>query len=266
MTIICVDDEDLILNLTISMCHNITGVTSVVGFTRGLKALDWIKNNPADIVLLDINMPDIDGISLAVRIKEVRSDAVIIFLTGYGEHAVDAFSLHASGYLLKPVSPERLEEEIRYAVSIQPKKPSSHIVVETFGEFDIIVDGTVVAFARSRAKELLAYLIDRQGRSISRGNVFSALWEDTPYDRPMQKQLDVIIRSLKSTLEEYGISEILEMKRGYLRIRPELLDCDLYRFFDGDISAVNAYRGEYMSAYSWASLTESYMDRLNENC
>ena len=125
------------------------------------------------------------------------------------------------------------------------------------------MDGKQVSFPRARAKELLAYLVDRQGSSITRANAFAVLWEDVLYDRPMQKQLDVVIRSLRTTLEEYGVGEILELQRGQLRIRPELLDCDLYHFFDGDIEAVNAYRGEYMSSYPWASLTESYMDRIN---
>ena len=87
------------------------------------------------------------------------------------------------------------------------------------------------------------------------------LYEDRMYDRPMQKQFDVIIRSLRDTLEEHKISEILEMKRGTLRIVPELISCDAWRFFSGDADAVNAYRGEYMSAYSWAEETESFLSR-----
>ena len=77
----------------------------------------------------------------------------------------------------------------------------------------------------------------------------------------MQKYLDVVIRSLRETLRSVGIEEILEVKGGFLRIRPEQLDCDLYRFLKRDPAAVNAYRGEYMSAYSWASLTESSLIR-----
>ena len=56
------------------------------------------------------------------------------------------------------------------------------------------------------------------------------------------------------------------MQRGYLRVKPELIRCDLYRFMAGDIDAVNSYRGEYMSNYAWAELTEAYMDRrVREN-
>ena len=73
----------------------------------------------------------------------------------------------------------------------------------------------------------------------------------------MQKQFDVILRSLRATLDKYGISDIIEMKKGYIRAVPEQFDCDLYRFFDGNIDTINSFHGEYMSEYSWASITEA---------
>ena len=118
-----------------------------------------------------------------------------------------------------------------------------------------------MAFRQAKCKELLAYLIDRQGGSVTRSEAFSVLWEDRMYDRGMQKQLDVIVRSLRETLEAHGAGEILEMKKGTLRIRPEAVSCDAWRFFRGDPEAVNAYRGEYMNGYSWGADTEAYMFR-----
>ena len=266
MQIICVEDEALILGLTVSMCRELACAPTVEGFRRADEALDWVRTHTPDIALLDINMPDMDGLTLAARLKELRPDVAVIFLTGYSEYAVDAFGLHASGYLLKPVSAERLAAEIDYAMrGRQPEPKSRHIFVRTFGEFDVFVDESPIVFSRARAKELLAYLIDRQGGSVSRAIAFAALWEDALYDRSMQKQLDVVIRSLRTTLEENGIGDIVEIHKGSMRVVPEKLDCDLYRFFKGDIEAVDAYRGEYMSAYSWASLTESYIDRFRRN-
>ena len=81
----------------------------------------------------------------------------------------------------------------------------------------------------------------------------------------MQKQMDVVVRSLRDTLEKYGIQDIFELQKGSMRVIPDRFECDLYRFFEGDINAVNAYHGEYMSAYSWASMTEAYMDRISGN-
>ena len=156
-------------------------------------------------------------------------------------------------------------DEVEYALSGRHTRRASHIQVRTFGNFDVFVDGKTVSFNRSKSKELLAYLVDRRGSSISRTEAFAILWEDSAYDRSMQKQLDVVIRSLRSTLQEYEIGEILEMKSGNMRVVPELIDCDLYRFFAGDAEAINEYRGEYMSAYSWASLTEANVDRHLQN-
>lgn len=263
MKIVCVDDEMLVLGLTVSMCRELPQKPEVTGFENAADALAYLKDNYADIVILDINMPDIDGITLANRIKEVQPEAALIFLTGYSDYAVDAFALHASGYLLKPVSRERLASEVEYVIADKKQRRSTApIVVKTFGEFEVYARGEMVHFSRERSKELLAYLVDRQGGGVSRANAFAMLWEDEAYDRKMQKQFDVIVRSLNATLDEYGISEMFEMNKGLLRVVPQKFDCDLYHFIKGDKDYINLYRGEYMSSYSWASLTEAYLDRI----
>ncbi len=263
MKIVCVDDERLIVDLTVALCRELPEVSDARGFTRPNEALECIKAERPDVALLDIDMPAMNGLILARHIKESSPDTAILFLTGYAEYAVEAFRLHASGYLMKPVSKEHLAEEIDYV--LKSKKPQiSHISVRTFGEFGVFVDGKAVAFSRNKAKELLAYLVDRQGVAVTRVAAFSVLWEDEEYSRAKQKELDVIIRSLKSTLAENGIEEIFEMKSGSLRVCPEKFECDLYRFLKGDVNAINSYRGEYMNAYTWAVLTESYLTRRGE--
>ena len=112
---------------------------------------------------------------------------------------------------------------------------------------------------------------------MTRAEAFGILWEDRLYDRPMQKQLDVMIRSMRATLQEYGIERIFEMKHGTMRICPEQFTCDAYLFFEGNLDAINSYHGEYylffegnldainsyhgeyMTAYSWANMTEGYI-------
>lgn len=261
MRAICVDDEKLITDYTVSLCRGLEPLTEAEGFTRARDALAWLKDNDADLALLDIDMPDMNGLALAAEIKKIRPDTAIIFLTGFSEYAMKAFEVHASGYLLKPVDREKLAAEVAYALSGKRKPPDARVTARTFGNFDLFVDGNLVTFHQAKCKELLAYLIDRQGGSSTRAEAFAMLYEDRMYDRPMQKQFDVIIRSLRDTLEENNISDILEMNRGTLRIVPELISCDAWRFFSGDADAVNAYRGEYMSTYSWAEETESFLSR-----
>jgi len=112
---------------------------------------------------------------------------------------------------------------------------------------------------------LLAFLIDKQGAGVKRAVAFAALYEDELYDRKMQKSFNVIVHSLKTTLTENGIGEIFEMNSGELRINPALIDCDLYRLLQGDVHAVNSYRGEYMSNYYWANMTEAFVDKSLRN-
>lgn len=261
MTAICVDDEYLIMEHIVSMCRSIPQLTEVIGFTRAREALDWLRDHDADLALLDIDIPDMKGLTLAEEIRKLHPKTAIVFLTGFSEYAVKAFELHASGYLLKPVNRERLEAEVLHALGGKQRFSRAHIEARTFGNFDLFVDGELVTFRQAKCKELLAYLIDRQGGSVSRAEAFSVLWEDRMYDRPMQKQFDVIIRSLRDSLADHGIGEILEVKNGMLRVRPEGISCDSWRFFNGETEAIKAYRGEYMSAYSWGEYTASHMNR-----
>lgn len=259
MTILCVDDEKLLLEDTVSMCRELPQIGDVQGFSRAKDALAWIREHPADVALLDINMPDMSGLALAAEIKRIRPATAIIFLTGYSEYALQAYQVRAIGYLVKPVNREQLAAEVAYATEGKWPQPTPHVEARTFGNFDLFVDGRIVRFKQAKCKELLAYLIDRQGGDVTRPEAFAILWGDRAYDRSMQKQLDVIIRSLKKTLEEYGIPDIFELGHAKMHVCPGHFSCDAYRFLEGDPAAVNAFRGEYMSNYSWASSTEGYM-------
>lgn len=272
MRAICVDDEALILQRTVSLVKKTNIFDDVESFMEPVEALDYLDNESADLALLDIDMPEMGGLELASNIKKRCPNIKIIFLTGYSEYAVDAYAMHATGYLLKPIGYDKLLSELEYALE-QPgkndggsdvsKQSGSRIKVETFGYFNILVDGKPVIFKRNKAKELIACLVDRRGQFVSRKDIFYILWEDDDYDRAKQKYLDTIIRSLRDTLEEYGISEIFEVEKGLMRVVPEKFDCDLYRFLDNDEAAMESFRGEYMSSYSWACETEGYLaDRV----
>ena len=268
MRIVCVDDEELLVERTAALCRKLPYAEDVFAFSYAEDAVRWFTENTADLALLDIDMPDMNGLQLAANIKKSSPYTRVIFLTGYAEYAIDAYAMHAEGYLLKPIGYDSLREEIEYIfpdVRGERKEPegkvSPHIEARTFGYFNLLVDGRPVRFSRSKAKELLAFLIDQNGNFVSRKDIFYALWEDSNYERSKQKYLDTVIRSLRDTLQEYQISDILETEKGAMRVVPDKLVCDLYRFLKGDIDAVNSYRGEYMNSYSWADMTEGYLSR-----
>ena len=264
MKAICVDDEKAALQQLVSLCREMLQLSSVEGFDDPKEALERVRERPVDLAILDIGMPDMDGITLARRIRALRPDAAILFVTGHPQYTVDAWSLHATGYVLKPLTRERLSDELNYAAEwrrrVAKEEQIPHIAVQTFGNFDLIVDGNKVNFSRAKAKELFAYLVDKKGIRVSRPEIFRQLWPDEEYTRPKQKQLDVIIRSLRATLRDNGIGEILQLEQGMLRIVPQGMDCDMYRLFAGDVRYENEYRGEYMTPYAWANLTEGRID------
>ncbi len=259
MNAVCVDDEPLAVEYTLNQCAKLPEIDGIKGFTEASPALEWIREHDVDIALLDINMPEIDGIMLAARIKQESPRTAVIFMTAYKEYAFDAYAVHPAGYLLKPVSLEKLAAEIRLIGTEKQTAHTGHIRIRTFGNFDIYVDGRPLSFKLAKSKEILACLVDKQGSGITRAELFAAVWENKQYDRGMQKQLDVYIRSMRETLREAGAEDIVEMNKGVLRIRPEMFVCDAYLFFSGESSAVNDFHGEYMSSYSWASMTESFL-------
>ena len=264
MKAICVDDDRQELLQTLSLCREMLQLTEVEGFSGAEEALAWIKEHPVDLAMLDISMPGLDGLALARSIRMVSPETAILFVAEQAQHAVEAWEIHATGYILKPLTRKRLSDELNYAAEWRRKRAEErqipHIAVQTFGNFDLIVDGRKVNFARSKSKELFAYLVDKKGIRVSRPEIFHKLWPDEEYTRPMQKQLDVIIRSLRTTLTENGIGEILQLDKGMLRIVPQVMDCDMYRLFAGDEQYENEYQGEYMTPYTWANLTEGHID------
>ena len=71
MRVICVDDEPLAVEYTLGQCALLPEISEAKGFTQAQSALDWLREHSADLAILDINMPEIDGITLAARIKEL---------------------------------------------------------------------------------------------------------------------------------------------------------------------------------------------------
>ena len=86
----------------------------------GREALDLLQNAPADLVLTDIHMPDMDGIELAKHVLKLPRPPVVIFTTAFHEHAVQAFEVNAVDYLMKPVRVQRLLAALQKVPRLKP--------------------------------------------------------------------------------------------------------------------------------------------------
>jgi len=94
---------------------------AVVGEAQhGREALDLLQSAPAELVLTDIHMPDMDGIELARHLLKLPRPPVVVFTTAYQEHALAAFEVHAIDYLVKPVRVQRLLSALQKVPKLRP--------------------------------------------------------------------------------------------------------------------------------------------------
>lgn len=255
MNIIVVDDEPIALKNMNEKLLYISEIEEITLFDEPQSALNYLKEHSVDIAFLDIEMYDMSGLEFALLAKNILPNINIIFVTGYSEYAVDAFSIHASGYLLKPVTVERIKKEIENLRTPITLKPKNRIFIHTFGNFEVFVDKKPLIFSRAKSKELLAYLVDRKGTSVTIAEIAAVLWEDREYNRSLQNQTQTVILNMMKTMKDANIEHIIVKKWNSIAVDITKFDCDYYNMLTWDMMAVNTYSGEYMTNYSWAELT-----------
>lgn len=121
MKIIICDDEMLAIERLNRLLQQL-GHTVVATAQNGLQAIELVKQHQPDVILLDVQMPEMDGLTCAEQLRQFNPLLSIVFCTAYDEHALSAFKLHADGYLLKPIIKQELEQLL---LRIQQMKPST---------------------------------------------------------------------------------------------------------------------------------------------
>ena len=257
MMILAIDDEPKALRLLHNAIVAAEPEAEIKDFSDGEEALLAIREQERspDVVFSDIELPGMTGLAFAVELKKLAPKANIIFVSGFPKYAADAYTLHANGYIVKPVCADRVREELEHLnlPTVEPK--ADKLQVRCFGHFEVFWHGKPVIFQRRQSKELLAFLIDREGRACSAEEIAAALWEEDADVKTAKARIRVILHDLRATLEEIGMDGVLIRERRQLAVRRDMVDCDYYRMLEGDIEAINAFGGTYMTEYSWAELT-----------
>jgi DNA-binding LytR/AlgR family response regulator len=147
LTALVVDDELPALTDLGYLLGRDERVAEVITASSGTEALQVLDGRDVDVVFSDISMPGLDGMALARVISRFSVRPQIVFVTAHDEHAVDAFALAATDYVMKPVRAERLSEAIRRVVVAQTERPGGGVGVE--GGAQGAADGTNGAHGRS---------------------------------------------------------------------------------------------------------------------
>ena len=260
MNIIAVDDEKLALESLQSSILKAAPDDTVIGFRNAEQALSFVRENPCDVAFLDIELRDMNGVELAKKISAIHPQVNIRFTTGYSDYTGQAFELHASGYIMKPVTEEKVQKEmevLRYAVTQADDKL---LTVRTFGNFEAFKDNQPLEFRYNKTKELLAYLVNRGGSLCSNNEIICTLWDDEQDVSSHISYLKNVRGDLIKALGEVGAEEIIVRQRGKLGVRIDKLDCDLIGFMQGDPDMIKRYHGEYMNQYSWGEYEKGKLD------
>lgn len=254
MVIVAVDDERSARVLLENILRAVRPEAEIHVFSEPEELLEYVKEHSADIAVLDVCMySGMNGVMLAKQLKEINVKINIIFATAHERFLKEAMSMHASGYIVKPITEEAVRRELDDLRHPLAEEKNTLLKVRCFGNFDVFtMDNVPLHFERLKAKEVLAYLIYKHGTSCTIREIAAVLFEDQPYDRQQQGYTQKIISSLMNTLKEYGARELVIKKYNSIAIRPELIDCDSYRFEKMEVAAIDLYENEYMAQYSWA--------------
>lgn len=112
--VILVDDEPISLEINVPMMQQYLPGAEIRGFSNSRGALAYAAEKHIDAAFLDIDLFRESGIDLAEKLAALWPDINIVFLTGHPEFMKEAFSLHASGYILKPMTPADFAHEVNH--------------------------------------------------------------------------------------------------------------------------------------------------------
>jgi two-component SAPR family response regulator len=222
--------------------------------TDPAKALDLITEGSVDAIFLDIDMPKLNGLELALSLQEKCTKVSVIFVTAHAHYALEAFKAHPLDFLLKPIRQEKLEDCIVYLrkheALLHPKtelKPT--LALRCFGTFELVCQDEI-RWGTRRVRELLLYLLDRNGFPVTKTELLEALF-DGQEDKNTVHNLYMTIYRLKNLLDTIDPERkrIRLTEDNVLILEPGLCDfTDFMRFARENtvITGENAEEAEYI--------------------
>lgn len=259
MKIITADDEQLALEDLTSIVHEVKPESNIVSFSKSKELLAYAKKHSCDVAFLDIEMDEISGIEIAKYLKMRNPKINIIFVTGYNEYMKQAFQMHASGYVMKPVCKEDIRKEMEDLRTSVIDVRGERFVAKCFGTFDVFANGKKLVFEKSKTKEMLAYLIDRKGSSVTSGELRAILWGGASTDENTGSYLSKLKKDLIRTLSKEGVRDIFVGSWNQYAVDVDKISCDYYDYLKNRPEGIRAYNGEYMSQYSWGEIKNAVL-------
>lgn len=227
-------------------------------FCSGTDALRFAEKYPVDLVFVNTSLSDMSGVSLATALRQINSGIIIIFISDNRSDVCDVLNVDADYFLLRPFNHVNIERAVNRSLTLSSRL-KKRVFIKTFGSFGVFVDDVPLHFSSSKAKELLAYLVDRNGNVVDSREGFSVLWEDKSFSSSSASCYRKVLCRLLQTLDEAGVANILRVYTRGRAIDKSAVDCDYYSYLNGEREVIRKWNGEYMSNYSWGEETLAWL-------
>lgn len=257
MRTIILENEQSALDHMQRLCAQLPQVEVVATFREALEMLHYLEEHEVDLLLTESELPGLDGVEVVRRLRQTNSDLGVIFVTANEQHALQAFQLAAVDYLVKPCTQAALARGVARAQMLMPRR--CRVSIRTFGYFAVFLDEEPVRFSNSKAKELLALLVDRNGGVVTMEQAVDLLWEERAYDDTVKRLYRKAVGHLQQLFLGTGF---FRSDRGSCYICPSQASCDLFQMLDNPMVGRRRYHGEYLLDYSWGELTNGKLSRL----
>ncbi len=249
MRAIIVDDEPLMLKSFMRNSADIPELNVIAYFEDPLDALAYAQRNPFELALLDIRMPKMNGIKLAVNLRKLYPDLLVVFISAYDTYVRGSNAIGGDDYIVKPYKKETIERMVK-RMTLLSKRFQKDIYIQMFGRFNVLKKGVPLPL-HGKTKEIFALIACRRGKEISNEEIYRTVWEGREYSNEHMKTYYNALRRLKNILMEEGIENLLQSTPHGQMLNTEMCDCDYFAWQDKNPDSRVRFDGEFLSEYSW---------------
>lgn len=249
MRAIIVDDEPVMTRFFARECKEVPELNLIGSFTNSKDTLSFVADNPVEVAFLDVEMPDMTGLELAVKLREMLSDILIVFVSAY-DYVRDSNKIGGDYYLEKPYDKEVLEIMME-RLKLLAKRQKKNVYIQMFGTFNVLKDGKPIPLT-GKAKECLAFIAMFRGKEVTNQTIFSTILENKPCGTKEMTTYFHALKRLKRTLKDNGISDLLISNIKGQMLNTEIVDCDFYSWMDKNSDLHERFNGIFLPEYSWS--------------
>ncbi|MBW4085676.1 response regulator [Paenibacillus sp. S150] len=247
-------------------------------YTSARLGLQHLQQEKADIVFLDIGMPEMNGLEAAEHIGTLDRNIRIVYITAYTEYAIEAFELNAVDYLLKPVTAQRLSKTLERLESRgkQPGQESgtsadprslSILCFKRLEFLDSGEPGRKLQWRTSKAQEVFALLLHNRGQWMLKDTIVDLVWPDFKPEKAVTN-LHTTVYHIRKLLKTWDMGVLVEFSQERYRLTYENISFDVEDFvrgwrgtpvesdqeLAGREAVLSLYQGDYLAEhhYDWA--------------